>query len=538
MQQPKRTCFTQLCPRLATASQMRELDRRSITEIGIPGAVLMENAGRATVDAMEREFGPVQGKGVCIFAGPGNNGGDGLVIARCVHGRGGHPLVLLFAQPQQLPTDAALNWSILKRLDLPCMVFDESVSVASSLEQANRELSNRLVHSMVDGLFGIGLTRPVEGMYLNALRTLGSLAKQHACPVVALDIPSGLNSDTGQVLGEAVQANLTVSYGLAKPGQLHHGGSHCGRLQVVDIGIPKKIVASAGLQGQLLDQSILSALAPRASGAHKGTNGHVLIIAGSAGKSGAALLAAQGAMRSGAGLVSAAVPAKLLSIFATSLVEAMYTPLVASSNCLSNADHGLLATLCQNKQALVIGPGIGTATQTAELMLRLYQERQEPMVVDADALNILAANQDILVRPGGPRLFTPHPGEMARLLNQPISHLQADRLTATRKLCQLCEKSVHPVVAVLKGAGTVLATGDGRWAINTSGNPGMATGGMGDVLAGIMAGLLAQGHALWEAACLGVYLHGAAADLLAQTQPYGYSAWEVATALPRLFTTT
>ena len=538
MQQPKRTCLTELCPRLATASQMRELDRRSITEIGIPGAVLMENAGRATVDAMEREFGPVQGKGVCIFAGPGNNGGDGLVIARCVHGRGGYPLVLLFAQAQQLPADAALNWSILKRLNLPCMVLAESVSVASSLEQANKELFNRPVHSVVDGLFGIGLTRAVEGMYLHALHALDSLAKQHACPVVALDIPSGLNSDTGQVLGEAVQANLTVSYGLAKPGQLHHGGPHCGRLQVVDIGIPKKIVASAALQGQLLDQSILSALAPRTSGTHKGTNGHVLILAGSTGKSGAALLAAQGAIRSGAGLVSAAVPAKLLSIFASSLVEAMYTPLVASSNCLSNADHGLLATLCRGKQALVLGPGIGTAAETAELVLRLYQERQETMVVDADALNILAANQDVLARPGGPRLFTPHPGEMARLLNQPVSQLQADRLTATRKLCQLCEKSAHPVVAVLKGAGTVLATGDDRWAINTSGNPGMATGGMGDVLAGIMAGLLAQGHALWEAACLGVYLHGAAADLLAQTQPYGYSASEVATALPHLFTTT
>ena len=531
MKQPD---LTRQCQPLATALQMRELDRRSIEEIGIPGMVLMENAGRATVDAMERHFGPVRGKSVCIFAGPGNNGGDGLVIARHVHGRGGHPLVLLLADPDKLPADAALNWQILQRLQLPCLVVNpDSHDVLP--QDWQQDVRVRPMHSLVDALFGIGLSRPLTDIYQEAVRTITSLAYQHACPVVAADIPSGLNTDTGQVLGEAVAADLTVSYGLIKPGHLHHGGTQVGRLEVVDIAIPRQVIAEAQLKGIMVDKSILSGLSNRSRDAHKGSNGHVLIIAGSLGKTGAALLAAQGALRSGAGLLTCAVPANLLPIFASSLAEAMTAPLPESQNVLTDVDHAALSELCQHKQALVLGPGIGTAPETARLVLRLYQERPEPMVVDADALNILAAHREVLARAGGPRVFTPHPGEMARLLDQSVATIQADRMAAAEQLCSLCAASTQPAVVVLKGAGSVLVAHDGRWAINASGNAGMATGGMGDVLAGIIAGVLAQGHDIWQAACGGVWLHGAAADLLARESPYGYSASEVAAALPRLF---
>ena len=532
-----------LCPPLANATQMRELDRRSIEEVGIPGAVLMENAGRATVEAMEHHFGPVHGKNVGILAGPGNNGGDGLVIARWVHSRGGHPLVLLCADPELLPPDAALNWAVVQRLGLPCWIAEpagaaQSTSLSGFTSPADawgKELQSRTVHSLVDALFGIGLTRPVAGMYLEAVRSMNRLARHYVCPVVAADIPSGLCSDTGQILGEAVQADLCVAYGLTKPGHLHNGVLQNSRLAVVDIGIPKKVLSEANLPGILLNHSIAAQLAQRPADSHKGSNGHVLLLAGSTGTTGAALLAAQGALRSGAGLLTCAVPANLFPIFAGALAEAMYAPLPASAHYLSHADFGMLTQLCQDKQALIIGPGMGTAAATAELVLALYRERPEPMVLDADALNILAVRKDVLAKPGGPRLFTPHPGEMARLLEQPTRHIQADRLAAAQQLCRLCgHDTAHPVVVVLKGAGTVVAAADGRWAINTSGNPGMATGGMGDVLAGITGGMLAQGHAPWQAACAGVYLHGAAADLVAATQPYGYSASEVATALPQL----
>lgn len=313
--------LTSHSPRLVTARQMRELDRRSIEEVGIPGAVLMENAGRATVDVMEAHFGPVRGKTVLIFAGPGNNGGDGLVIARSVHGRGGSPLVLLLAEPEQLPPDAALNWNILQRLGLPCRVIRSAAELNQALDGVKKKFNIRPLHSVVDALFGIGLARALDGIYLEALRAINNLARAQACPVVAADIPSGLNSDTGQILGEAVQASLTVSYGMMKPGHLHHGGALAGVVQVVDIGIPKKIVAEAELKGLILDQSILPQLARRPLEAHKGSNGHVLVLAGSTGKTGAALLAAQGALRSGAGLVSCAIAANLFPIFALSLIH-------------------------------------------------------------------------------------------------------------------------------------------------------------------------------------------------------------------------
>lgn len=519
---------------LAFAAQMRELDRRTIEDIGIPGMVLMENAGRATVDHMEKAFGPVAGKTVCIFAGPGNNGGDGLVIARTVHGLGAYPFVFFLLDPERLAGDAGRNFAILKYLHLPYQVLDQAEKV---LTLADTVLTlNRIhpIHSLVDAIFGIGLEREIGGHFLDVVTCIDILRERHRLPVVSADIPSGLDSDTGAVLGGAIQADLTVTYGLPKPGHFHHGGSCVGLLERVDIGIPVKVVSQMRLEGSLLDETITGELRQRATAAHKGSNGHLLILAGSTGKTGAALLSGQGALRSGAGLVTFAVPADLNPIFETALAESMSAPLPASYGFLNGDDFEKIAALAQGKDALVIGPGIGTDEATAELVLRLYSEIDTPQVVDADALTILARHPEVVRKPAGPRIFTPHPGEMARLLGSSIEQIQADRLKAAQWLAAEADPEWPALITVLKGAGTIVAAATGAWAINTTGNPGMGAGGMGDVLSGILGGLLVQGYDPWLAACLGVYLHGLAADRIAARQLYGFTASEVAAHLPQV----
>lgn len=519
---------------LASAAQMRELDRQTIEEIGLPGMVLMENAGRATVDLMQRVFGPVAGRTVCVFAGPGNNGGDGLVIARTVHGLGAFPFIFLLVRPDQLQGDAARNFAIASALRLPCQVFDQPGSIPALLDTVLTLNRMHPVHSLVDALFGSGLTRPVEGHFLDAINCLNSLHENNSLPVVAVDLPSGLNSDTGAVLGGAVQADLTVTYAQPKPGHYHHGGPQVGRVERVDIGIPAKLVARAGLRGATLDGATIDLLDERRKDVHKGTNGHLLIVAGSEGKTGAALLCGRGALRCGTGLVSFAVPHDLNPVFEVASAETMSIALHASSRWLSVEDYDLIKAAAEGKHSLVLGPGLGTEPATTDLVLRLYTENPLPQVVDADALNILAAHPEVIRRPAGPRVFTPHPGEMARLLGSTVAAVQNDRLAAAQWLNDLAGEGLPPLVTVLKGAGTVVASVQGRWAINTSGNPGMGTGGMGDVLSGVIGGLLAQGYPPWNAACLGVYLHGHAADRIARTRPFGYTASEVAEMLPEV----
>ncbi len=524
----------ELLMHLAFAAQMRELDRQTIEEIGIPGMVLMENAGRATVDLMVKTFGPVAGKTVCIFAGPGNNGGDGLVIARTVHGLGAFPFVFFLADPEQLQGDAALNCAIFKRLLLPFQVFDSVEKMPTLLDTVLTLHRMHPIHSLVDALFGTGLEREVRSPFLDGINGINLLRDRHHLPVVAVDIPSGLNSDTGTTLGGSVQADLTVTYGLPKPGQYHHGGPGVGQLERVDIGIPTKIVAKASLKGSVLDSSITGQLRQRPTATHKGANGHLLILAGSEGKTGAALLCGRGALHSGAGLVTFAVPQNLSAIFETAIAESMSVALPASQKFFSIDDYDRISALAVGKNGLVLGPGIGTEESTAQLVLRLYSEFSRPMVVDADALNILAAHPEVIRRPAGPRIFTPHPGEMSRMLGASIETVQADRLKAAQWLNPEHRENLPPMITVLKGAGTIVAAASGAWTINTTGNPGMGTGGMGDVLSGIIGGLLVQGYPPWNAACLGVYLHGLAADFIARSRPYGFTASEVAQMLPEV----
>jgi ADP-dependent NAD(P)H-hydrate dehydratase / NAD(P)H-hydrate epimerase len=529
--------------RLASPQQMQALDRAAMEDFGIPGIVLMENAGRAAADQMEACFGPVADRSVCIFIGPGNNGGDGLVIARHVLQRGGLPLLIFFVEPEQLTGDAAVNASICLKLDMPrCVV--RSGDELPQLEERIRQLHfDRPMHSLVDALFGIGLSRPLEGRFAAAVQFINRLRSQQGWPVVAADTPSGLCGQTGMALGGAVEAALTVTFSLPQPGHYLHGGAAAssaagavGRLIVADIGIPPQAVEQAGLKGRLLDRrSVAPLLRPRPKAGHKGTFGHLLLLAGSEGKTGAALLAAQAALRSGCGLVTLAVPKNLNPIFATALPEAMTVPLPHSNNCLSAADWELIVELAADKDAVVLGPGLGTAMETGELTRRLHRRISLPMLLDADALNLLAQDVLTLADSGGPRILTPHPGELARLTGLSPAEIQADRLKAADWLAEAEIRDAREIITVLKGAGTVVCSNKGGWAVNSSGNSGMAVGGMGDVLAGFIGGLLAQGWPLRDAAAAGVFLHGLAADLLAENRRLGYTASEVAAALPLAF---
>jgi len=520
---------------LPDASQMRDLDRRAMEDYAIPGLLLMENAGRGVVEALIRHWGPAAGRGVIIFCGPGNNGGDGLVIARHLMQRGAHPTVLLLAAPEQLRGDAAVNLRIVQRLGIPLLQAGgcEALRQAGArLEALPRESSP---FCLVDALFGTGLSREPSGPAREAILLLNSLRQSHGCPVLAVDIPSGLAADTGQAPGVSVRADLTVTFGLPKPGLLLHGGQ-VGLLELVDIGIPAAALAATDIRTELLTPAAMAALCPsRARDAHKGLCGHVLLLAGSRGKSGAAILAALGALHGGSGLVTLAAPRALLPIYAAALPEAMTLPL-SSDNVLGADDWQEIEAALPGKNTVVIGPGLGTAPATADLVRRAWSDIQLPLVVDADALNILAHSPQAMNHVPAPRILTPHPGEMARLTGRDSAAVQADRLGAADWLRR---RDLPPpaVYTVLKGAGTVIAGPDGHRAVNPTGNPGMAGGGMGDVLAGLLGALLSQGLSPWDSARLGVFLHGLAGDLLAPRRQRGYLASELARTLPEAMTT-
>jgi NAD(P)H-hydrate epimerase len=330
---------------------------------------------------------------------------------------------------------------------------------------------------------------------------------------VALDIPTGIDADTGAVMGTAVKADLTVTMALLKRGLvLHPGAAHAGTVRVADIGIPRQAVDSENIQVSLLDHgSTWGLLAPRSRDAHKGSFGHVMIVAGSLGKAGAAVMAARAALRAGAGLVSVAAPNSIVPIIQQSIAEAMCIPAAESiDGTLGMGAAHELARAASTMDACAIGPGLTTHSETVQTVRDLVPALSIPMVIDADGLNAIAGAPDILKKAKAPVIVTPHPGEMARLLNVSPVDVQKDRIGVASQFAR-----TYRVTVVLKGAATIVASPDGRVFVNSTGNPGMATGGTGDALTGMIASFLGQGHPAGQAACLGVYLHGLAGDLAA-----------------------
>lgn len=505
--------------KLALAHQMRNLDSAAINEFGIPGIVLMENAGRKTCDMLIDRYGSPEGKKVVVFAGPGNNGGDAFVVARHLHQSGADVIVNLLVEPEGITGDAKTNLNIVQKLPIPLQIL------IASEEIQPLDLSKAFL--IVDGLFGTGLKRDITGRFAKVIDDINTCS----APTVSLDIPSGLDSDSGQPLGTCVHADVTYTYGLPKPGQFSYPGKmYCGTVKVVDIGIPPEVVENAQLQLELLDSNNSSCSLPdRVADGHKGSHGHLLIIGGSVGKTGAAILAAKGGLRSGAGLVSMCVSQSNNGIYESALHEAMTIPVTGSENSAPGLDdYPTIEEAMSGKSAVVLGPGIGLAEESSELVKKLYNDASLPLVVDADGLNALSTDPQLIQCDDKKiRILTPHPGEMARLTGLSASEIQKNRIEITRDFSKR-----NNVYVVLKGAATVIGAPDGRIAVNSSGNPGMGTGGMGDVLAGIIGGFLAQKLSPWNASCLGVYVHGLAADHIAQTMKQGYLATEVADTVP------
>lgn len=503
--------------KLARAAEMQAIDTCAIEDFGIPGVVLMENAGKKTADLSVRYFGDPEGKKVFVYAGPGNNGGDGFVVARHLHEAGADVTLYLLVAPDKIKGDAAVNFHIIKKMKIPFLLM-------LSADDFKMDCSSCFI--MVDALFGTGLKRELRDHFAACV----GLMNRSKCPVVAVDIASGVDSDSGRILGDAVRADLTVTYGLAKPGQfVFPGREFTGNLEVVDIGFPSIVVDQVNITTHLLTrESVQGFLLHRHDNSHKGSHGHLLILAGKVGKTGAAILCGEGALRTGTGLVSLCVSKELNSVIESALYEAMTIPLVGGDNgapVLSDFDD--IQKVMSGKQAMVLGPGLGTADDTARLVRRMYKEADIPLVVDADGLNVLAGNFPEIADSTSLRILTPHPGEMGRLVGFTSKEVQENRLELARSFAM-----EHKVYLVLKGAGTIVASPGGQLAINSSGNSGMATGGMGDVLSGIIGGLLVQGVPPWQACCLAVFLHGFAADRLAEKAGQGYLASEVANFLP------
>ncbi len=492
--------------RILNAEQMREADRRTIEDIGIPSLVLMENAGRQVVAVMEATFEDLPDRRVAILCGRGNNGGDGFVVARTLRQRKVEVSVFLVGRLADVRGDARTNLESLARLGLPVVeIAGEQEWELHASEVADHDL-------VVDALFGTGLTSPLAGL----LETIVEDVNSSSVPVVSIDLPSGLSADTHEVIGPCVQAAVTVTLGAPKlPLVLPPARGKVGDLAVADIGIPQEVIeALEGPDLRLITPDDLRALVPaRDRDAHKGTFGHVLVVAGSRGKTGAAHLSAEGALRSGAGLVTVATPQSCQPIVASLGPEYM-TEGLAETPGGGLAASALEAVLALRGTVIAAGPGLGTTEDVAALVTGLVERADVPLVLDADAINAFAADPGRLAaREGQTIIVTPHPGEMARLLGMSIGEVQAHRLETARTLA-----TTHGLFVVLKGHRTVIATPDGRAHINPTGNPGMATGGTGDVLTGMIAGWLAQLGDAESACCLAVYLHGAAGDLAADDE--------------------
>ncbi len=516
---------------LPDSEQMRQIDRCAIEKFSIPGIVLMENAGLGTVLLMERLLGPLNADFIPIFIGPGNNGGDGLVIARHLHQRNCFPLLVFLVDPERLKGDSDINMQIVDRLDLAkviCTGSEHIPEVHAALRQF--EAAHGVPTAVVDSIFGTGLDRPVEGHFQEAIELINELGSLRKIPIVAVDTPSGLSSDHGDILGTCVKADHTATYGFAKVGQMLAGSAtFTGKLHVIDIGIPAAVSKHVPVSTASIDRSYGLTCAEkltRAADSHKGTFGHLLVVGGSAGKTGAAILAARGAMRSGCGLVSLCAPAALNTIYETALTEAM-TVVLSSKNIISKRDKETIKEQLSGKNCVVLGPGLGQNPATAELVVDLYHEIPLPMVVDADGLNILAHCKDRLGTPAGPRVLTPHPGEMARMTGLATSEIQADRLASLAECFKQFQTPEPELIILLKGAASLVS--DGKTVqLNTTGNPSMAVGGMGDVLSGLIGSLICQGLSCYEAACFAAFLHGFSGDRLNHASGAGFTASELA----------
>lgn len=491
---------------------VREIDRKAEEIYGISSLILMENAGRGAAEEIERHF-PQKNLSIVIVAGKGNNGGDGFVIARQLEILGYKNIrVLCLADFEDYRGDARVNLEVLLKCGFQVLRPRNRVELRKEIQSADL---------IVDAIFGTGLNSNVEGFFREAIEEINA-SRAFKCSV---DIPSGIRSDTGEVMGEAVRAQLTVTFAVLKPGLFSYPGrKFAGKVVLRHIGIPGKLIDEYETNYFLIDEEeVRKRLKHREPDIHKGNAGHLLAVGGSRGKCGAVILLGEGALRSGAGLVTAMLPASEQPAVDAFLAEMMTVAVGEEGDFISYSHFkNLFPSVLEGKTAIAAGPGLGVGENQFKIVRDII-ESGLPVVLDADALNSIKDFPEVLKK-NSRMVITPHPGEFSRLCGLSVKEIQRDRINSALKFSQK-----FGVVVVLKGAGTVVASPEGKTFINSTGNHGMATGGMGDVLCGMIGSFLAQGYSPLDAAILGTFFHGLSADILAGNPPvHGYTAGDVA----------
>src|SRR6266516_1473645 len=516
--------------KILTAAQMQRIDRITTERYGVPSLTLMENAGRGVLEFLAERFAPLHEQRIAILCGRGNNGGDGLVVARLLREQGLTPRVILLADPKKVKGDAAVNLERLTASGAPEVAED-----SAAWRRAKDGLRGTTL--LIDAILGTGLSKPLEGFLLEVVRDLNEAFA--GARTVAVDLPSGASADSGQLIGEHVRADASVTFTAPKLAHVFPPACEAvGEWVVKQIGTPPEALEEdPELSLNLTSREDVAWMAqPRKLDAHKGTFGHVLILAGSVGKTGAAALAARAALRAGAGFVTVATAESALPVIASLGMEFMTEPLPETDSgtiSLRALEGGQLDKLVEGKSVLAIGPGISSASETAELVRAVVNKYDLPVVLDADGLNAFAGCTSSFRAGGRTRILTPHPGEMARLTGQTTAEIQAHRVEVARDFA-----SRYQVHLVLKGFRTLTAAPQGQVWVNPTGNPGMATGGTGDVLTGLTAGLLSQfpTRPVTDVVAAAVYLHGLAGDLAAaELGQHSMIAGDLVEAVPRAF---
>ncbi|MHB8907728.1 MAG: NAD(P)H-hydrate dehydratase [Syntrophales bacterium] len=499
--------------KVSTVEQMRGMDRQAIENLGITEEILMENAGRAAFQLLAREFG-VAGRRFCIFCGIGNNGGDGLVVARHILSGGGTPRVFIVGDPGRFGGAAKTNREIVARLPIEVKRVKEIEALRAAV-----------VHSdgIVDALFGTGLDREVSGICRDVIDLINLSGK----PVLSLDIPSGVNGDTGEVMGTAIRADHTVTFGLPKIGNmLYPGCGLCGELHLCPISFPPSLAEDEAVKVEIND---FLPLPERGRTIHKGSVGDVLFIAGAASYFGAPYFSAMSFLKAGGGYARLAAPWSMTPYLATRGSEIVFVPQAETTEgSLSLQNKDALLSLAGRVDMVVIGPGLSLADETQGLVRELAQGIERPLLVDGDGITALAGHPEIIRGRSAPTILTPHPGEMSRLTGKPVAEGEKRRIP----ILQETAADLRALI-VLKGARSLIGTPEGRVFINLSGNPGMATAGSGDVLTGTIAAMFGLGLPLEDAVRKGVFIHGFSGDLAAADKGEdGITAQDILNYLP------
>ncbi|MGC9323467.1 MAG: NAD(P)H-hydrate dehydratase [Desulfomonilia bacterium] len=479
--------------KVSTVSEMREMDAQAIHTYGISAPLLMENAGIASFSVIKQEF-DVSSSKFLVFCGIGNNGGDGFVVARKIHSEGGSVEVCIIGDRNKYTGSAASNLAMISRMPIPIREVKTLRSLRGKIDECDL---------IIDAIFGTGLTRNVEGIH----RDIIDLISRSGKPVLSLDIPSGINGDTGTVMGAAVRADFTVTFGLPKVGNLLYPGyEHCGSLYVSHISFPPTLCASPDLK---IEVNTPPKLPPRSPSGHKGDFGEALFIAGAAGYFGAPYFAALSFLRAGGGYSRLAAPRSIVPFIASKGSEIVFIPQDETADgSISLANTGSLLEIAEKMDIVVIGPGLSLNDETSRLVVDLAEKIHTPLLIDGDGITAITQNLGVLKKRNAGTILTPHLGEMSRITQRSVSEIHADKIGVLRETSRILNSLI-----VLKGAHSLIGVPDGRIFINMTGNSGMATAGSGDVLTGTIAAMFCLGLTLEDATRKGVFIHGAAGDL-------------------------